>query len=266
MQPVDLSSQYFTQLEQCIDSPQNAYSQDARTAMHQVVTDLKKQGFCIREGDDSLRAPFVGLQGAMEHVLAGLKTSKVITNLMGAIHTPVPATPLCAQVDGKNIENLMDPSIWKDQDKCATVKERAITIRLMLSNPETVLYAIFAQGGLQKRKLDEQQIFQQEVANHKNLRTVELKTAPIDPAYVGALYYFTDEKGTELVIAIKAQQANSPLEKSIWGIWFGTLTNPDVQKREQEVTTYLVQQGGPNLHQEFVDLCKANVKETSRNH
>lgn len=243
------SSNYYSQVEVCINSKQNSYSAEARLSMKELIDQIKRDGFCVLEGDDSLRTPFVGLQGIMEHVLTSMKATKVVTNLLGAIHAPTPATPLCARVDGTNVQNLMDASIWNDPDKRATVRERALTIRGMLSDPGTTFYVIFPQGGLEKRKDKEQEIFQESVKQFPNsLKVWVLKNGQIDPAFVGALYYFTDTNGQEYLFSIKSQQANNPQEKSIWGIWCGPLTHPEVKKREADVSTYLLHQGGPHLH------------------
>lgn len=244
-------------------SPKNNYTDPARQQMLQIIEQLKKNGFYTKTGNDDFRAPFVGLQGIIEHVLATQKTLKVVPFIFGAIHAPLPPTPLCAAVDAKNIESLMDPSIFSDPDKKTTITERAVTVRRMLGEEGTIFYAIYPEGALPKRKENEQTVFNQELKNYEGkLRVSELSCKELDPDKTGALYLFTDEAGNHFAFSIKAQQANNPQENSTWGIWFGPVERPSVKERIRETSDYLLLHKGPNLPDEFAKQCLKYVKHT----
>lgn len=117
-----------------------------------------------REGNDDFRAQFVGAQNTMEHVLAAQKILQIVPTILGAIHTPLSATPLCTQLNSTQLADLMAPSLRHDKDKLTTVADRAVSI--------------------------------------------------------------------------KAQQANNPQEKSVWGIWFGPLSQLAVKNRVKETNDY----------------------------
>ena len=51
----------------------------------------------VEAGSDDLRIKFVNFQSCMEHVLACSQAMGEITSLIGAIHTPTVATPLCVK-------------------------------------------------------------------------------------------------------------------------------------------------------------------------
>lgn len=250
----NLISSLFQELNSLVGHPSNPYSHKARNEMLQILSELEKNGYYVREGSDDFRAPFVGLQGVIEHLLAIQKTTKKISHILGAIHAPTPPTPLCAKVDGENVKNLMDPEVIKNQDKLATVTERAVTIRRLLERGAT-LFAIYPEGGMEKRKEEEQQIFLGVWKNYpEHLKTIQITSKEMD--LIGAIYIFTDETGKTFVFSIKAQQANKPLEKSIWGIWFGTMDHPEVNKRFEEVSDYLKKHGNLNILDEFLKIAK----------
>lgn len=253
----------LTLVEHCVDNEKNVFSSDVRFKMKQMIELIGEDGCHIREGNDDFRAPFVGLQGAIEHVLAAQKTLHAVSCIFAAIHTPAPPTPLCAKVDGTNINALINPSQMQNQDKLTTITEQAISIRRLLAQDNFLLYAIYPKGGLEKRKETEQAIFSEEVRkNTEKLKTFELMGEKMDPASVGALYFFKDNAGNAYAFSIKAQQAISPQENSTWGIWFGPLTSPSIRKRVQEVSEDMIRYNGPNLHQAFVDLCIKSSKQT----
>lgn len=247
----DFSITFLKELVSLINHDKNPYTSEVRNQMFHILSELETHGCHIREGNDDFRAPFVGLQGVIEHCFANQKTLGKIPHLLAAIHTPTPATPLCAKVDGKDIENLVAPSLLNDQDKLATVKERAISIRRLLANSGTVLYAIYPEGGLEKRTESEQKIFLEECNKYPEQLKISRLKKEVDPSFVGALYFFTDESGNRIAFSIKAQQANKPLEKSTWGIWFGSITHPEINKRVKEVSAYLIENGGVDLQEEF---------------
>lgn len=253
-------TQFLKAVVECIDSSNNSFTPDVRVKMKQIIEQLEQHGFYIQEGNDDFRAPFVGTQGAIEHIIAAQKTLGLVTCILGAVHTPTPATPLCVAVDGKNIDNLIAPSLQHDPDKMKTITDRALSIRRMLAQKDTVLYALYPQGGLQKRKEPEQAIFLAEVQKQNGkLIAKEFTCKEMDPSCVGAIYFVEDAAGNKYAFSIKAQQANNPQERSTWGIWFGVLQNDEIKHRVQEVSTNIKFLGGPDLPEEFLSMCMHKV-------
>lgn len=62
----------------------------------------------IEGTDQDVRPYFVALQGVIEHVLS-CELQNEIRSLLGIIHTPMPATPLCSQ--GEVSRDLLDSVI-----------------------------------------------------------------------------------------------------------------------------------------------------------
>jgi hypothetical protein len=250
-------------LTECVNHEKNPYTEETRKEMRQLLNGIAHQSTYIRKGNDDFRPQFVGAQNAMEHVLAAQKILATITFIVAAIHTPLPATPLCTPVDGSLVVNLTASSLQHNSDKLCTVADRAISIRRMLAQEETLLYAVYPRGGLEKRKSDEQKVFLSEIENNEGrLIRSEINCESIDPAKVGALYLFTDELGNQYAFSIKAQQANSPQENSEWGIWLGRVADPAVKGRVKEINDYLKSYQGPNLFEIFSGICVANFKHT----
>ena len=77
--------------------------------------------------DANIRPLYVGVQGDFEKAMAHLLEEGKIHNLIGWIHTPTPATPLCAE--GEISEGLMDLELCHDPKKLITVKTRPAIIR-----------------------------------------------------------------------------------------------------------------------------------------
>lgn len=251
------TQKFLDSVEECIQNEKNPFSAPVRAQMMQLIAELRKGGFYIQTGEETVDAAFVGLQSAIEHVIATQKTQQAVKRIFGAIHTPLPATPLCTEADGKMVEDLIAPELRNNPDKQTTITARAVSVRGMLAQEDTLFYAIYPNGGLQKRQQNQQEIFQAEVTKHNGkLRLSELNCTEMDPAAVGALYFLTDAQGIPYAFSIKAQQANVALHSTKeWGVWFGVVSHPEVNRRIKETTTYIFAHKGPDLVAEFVQHC-----------
>ena len=100
-----------------------------KTPFFSLLQEIEKNGFVLETGSDDLRVKFVNLQGCIEHVLACSQALGEITSLIGVIHTPTVATPLCVQPDEPISDGILDESIRHDLDKLLTVRSRAQIVR-----------------------------------------------------------------------------------------------------------------------------------------
>lgn len=212
---------------------------------------VKDQNLFIEKGSDQIRVKFVGSQGAIEHVLACAQTLQELTGLIGAIHTPLPATPLCTRVDS-DVRPLLDSSIAHDLDKLMTVKSRAEVVREYLEKGGK-LYIIYPQGGLEKRSSAEQEIYKEELKRYPNLIDCVLQCSEMDPDMVGATYLFRDRDRNIYSFSIKARQANDIQKEAEWGIWLGILENPIIKQRVHAVFDYIKSHNGPDIEREFFE-------------
>jgi len=80
-------------------------------------------------------------------MLARKQDSGEISDLVGIIHTPLPATPLCVEAEWNS---PIDPRKW------ATVLSRAQILCEYFSKGSK-LYVVYPQGGLEKRNLRQRQ-------------------------------------------------------------------------------------------------------------
>lgn len=178
--------------------------------------------------DKDVRPYFVALQGIIEHVLAS-ELQNEVQSLKGFIHTPMPATPLCTT--GDISKELVDPSIEIDPARLFTVKARTTIIRNYLFKGGD-LYIIYPKNGLKKRTEEQQNIYQQELLNYPaHLFDVPLDIENIPSDLIGATYLFQDRLGKTFVFAIKMTQAKDPNELGNFGLWFGPIDHPSIQKR-----------------------------------
>lgn len=198
---------------------------------------LEKEGVLLVKGTDSeVRPYFVALQGIVEHVLA-IELNKSITNPLGIILTPMPATPLC--MNGEVSSKLVDPSIANDPMRLFTVKARATIVRDYLAQGG-ILYVAYPKDGFIKRTLQQQEIYLQELKNYpENLIDIKLDCAELDPEVIGATYFFTTTEGEEYVFAIKMTQANNPQDSGTFGLWYGPAEHPAIKARVAQVKAAL---------------------------
>lgn len=203
-------------------------------------------------GSDQLRVKFVHAQASIEHVLACALVLGDIKNLIGVIHTPNPATPLCTKVENLD-DQLLDPSIRYDLEKLLTIQSRAIIVRQYLEQGGK-LYIAYPKGGLEKRTQEQQDIYCTELTKYADrLFDSVLSCSEMDPQYVGATYFFKDQDDI-YAFSIKASQAILPMANSEWGMWIGKIFDQNISKRVNEILDYLEANNGPNIRQELMLL------------
>ena len=93
----------------------------------------------VRGSDKDIRPHFVAFQVVIEHVLASL-LGKDIPSVLGIIHTPMPATPLCSK--GEISDGLVDSSFELDPARLFTVKARTTILRDYLAKGESYILSI----------------------------------------------------------------------------------------------------------------------------
>jgi len=211
---------------------------------------LKKSGFVLQEGGDDLRVKFVHAQASIEQVLSSALVLGEIKSLVGIIHTPQPATPLCTQTDNLDSQ-LLDVSIRYDLEKLLTVRERAVILRDYLEKGGW-LYVAYPAGGLEKRSLAQQAVYKKELSNYNgHLIDAVLSCTAMDPDKVGATYFMRDQNELMYVFSIKAKQANDPVKNSEWGLWIGVIDDLHIKQRTVEILEYLEANDGPSLKREL---------------
>lgn len=185
-------------------------------------TELVDKGVLeVKDTDDKVRPYFVALQAIVEHVLA-YELGKSVQSLTGVIHTPMPATPLCAEGDVS--KELVDPSIEKDSLRLFTVKARATIVRDYLYQGGD-LYIVYPQEGMTKRNQSQQQTYKKELENYPaHLFDRPLNCESIANDLVGAFYLFKNTEEKLFAFAIKMTQANNPQALGSFGLWFGEVT------------------------------------------
>lgn len=115
--------------------------------------------------------------------------------------------------------------------KLLTVRSRAVIVREYLEYGGK-LFIAYPEGGLEKRSLQQQEIYKQELAKYSDyLIDTVLSCKEMDPSKVGATYFFKSAKNELYVFSIKANQANNPLESSERGLWLGKVENHAINER-----------------------------------
>ncbi len=209
-----------------------------------LIDRLGTKGAVIERGSDDLRVKYVLSQGCMEHVLACKQALGEIVDLIGVIHTPMPATPLCTLPENPD-RSLLDHTIRHDLKKLLTVGSRAQIVREYLQKGGK-LYIVYPQGGLEKRSKEQQAIYYSELARYPDkLIDWVLKSHQIDPEMVGATYFFKSPDKRTYLFSIKSRQANDPQELSEWGLWLGEIADPIVKERVDTLFSYFKEAGGP---------------------
>ena len=196
---------------------------------------LQKGALEVNATDKEVRPYFVSLQGILEHVLA-FELKKSICSLSGVICTPLPPTPLCTK--GEISKGLVSPSIEEDQNRLFTVKARPTIVRDFLYQGGD-LYAAYPKGGLGKRTEEQQKIYLQELKNYPaHLFDRELECESVETDLIGAVYTFKDQRGDSYAFAIKMTQATNPSDQGHFGLWFGSINNPVIRKRVDDVLNF----------------------------
>lgn len=187
--------------------------------------------------DQAIRPIYVAAQGDIERTLALYFAEGKITHLVGIIHTPTPATPLCTH--GEISSNLVDPSMQEDPKRLYTVMKRPEIIRDYLEKG-ALLIAAYPQAGLQKRTAEQQSIFQETKEGYPDqLKDLPLECEEMQKDMVGATYLFRTKAGDWMAFGIMASQANAPDDGKVWGMWFGSISDPFIYSRVHSLFDYL---------------------------
>lgn len=218
----------------------------SKSELLEFINELENKGFVIRSDLDATCRPlFVGAQGEFERMMAEKFEKGEILHLVGMIHTPTPATPLCTE--GNISAQLVDPILSEDRKRLYTVMSRASIVREYLDKG-AILFAVYPKEGMLKRSAEQQAIFQDMVAQYpQNLLDIPLSNTILGSEMVGATYLFKTRDGSNGAFAIMASQANAPDDDRCWGIWFGSLEHPMVRKRVSHVLDTIHNLGGPNM-------------------
>lgn len=215
--------------------------------MHQMLDVLEKEGVYAQRGGDELRVKFVTLQGVIEHVLVCGYAIGEIKRLEGVIHTPAPATPLCASVREVDLE-LLDRSLHGDVKKLLTVQSRAHLMRQYLHHGAR-LTITYPQVGLAIRTSEQRAVYNEIRARYpESLIDHPLDAKAIDDQMIGATYTFQNAQGKWFAFSIMSKQAIDPREDSEWAIWLGPIDHPAVRKRVVQVSRYFNSIGGPSIN------------------
>ena len=207
--------------------------------MLQVLQQCSVDGVYKYKGkDEDVRPVLVALQGIIEHVFSveiGERTNKLI----GIIHTPAPATPLCTK--GEISQGLVDGVIANDPARLLTVQGRVTTLRDLLAQGG-LLMVVYPESGREKRTQEQLQVYQEELDKYsQNLFDLPLPISSMPQELIGATYVFSKSNGEEMVFSIQITQANSPLEDGEFGLWFGSAQKRKVEERLVSVLHYLEQ-------------------------
>ncbi|MCH9631827.1 MAG: hypothetical protein S4CHLAM6_01450 [Chlamydiae bacterium] len=215
-----------------------------RSGLVDLFNELNYTGLVSKQSSDQSICPyFVSLQGIIEQNLAIELQNGKVKNLIGIIHTPTPATPLCT--NGDISEKLVDSSLLADNSRLFTVKARADIVRDFLDLGGK-LYVVYPRGGLEKRTIEQQNIYHKILKNYSNnLFDSKLESSSIDHDLVGASYLFEDELGDQYLFSLRACQANAPTTDQAWSMWYGKVSESHIAQRLECLKEFLSSSGGP---------------------
>gem|GEM_PF-1029888 len=231
----------------------------SRETIFLLISELREKGHATGTGKDEQQRPiFVSTQGAIENSLSSFLGQGKIKKVIGIIHTPTPATPLCTK-EGEISEHLVHPSFAGDEKRCHTIYSRAHIIRSYL-NRGGILYVVYPKEGIFKRTPEQRGIYKQELLNHPyGLFDVPI-TEELPPDAVGATYFITTADDDKIMFSIKASQANAPDDEQCWEMWFADIHNEDVQGRARKVLAITQDQSNDTSHRNLAALAKT-IKE-----
>lgn len=237
----------LTHVKACIEYNQELNNKEDILAL---INTIEKDHFKVETGNDDLRLKYVSSQGCIEHVLACAQALGDLDQLIGIIHTPTVATPLCVRPEA--VEGALDETIRFDLNKLLTVRSRAQIVREYLTKGGK-LYVVYPQGGLEKRNAEQQQIYKEELERFAG-RLVDwaLSSKEIDPDMIGATYLFRNQQRQVFAFSIKSRQAIDIQNQAEWGIWFGALDDASIADRVNTVIDYLVDNNGPDPRKEVI--------------
>jgi hypothetical protein len=206
-----------------------------------LLDTLSVASFVTRFGTDASERPvFVNAQADFERAFVYWLKTKQIAACTCIIHTPAPATPLCTE--GEISPGLIDPAVQNDPARLLTVKKRPAIVRDYLQEGG-ILYTAYPKKGRGLRSEEQLAILDRLMKSHPDcLFAVELDSDAIPHDLIGATYLITLNDSSYLVLSLRSYQANSPTDDQ-WGVWFGSLDNPEVRARFQAVTLFLEDHG-----------------------
>ncbi|MBS0607150.1 MAG: hypothetical protein JSR57_09385 [Verrucomicrobia bacterium] len=237
----------LTHVKACIEYNEELNNKEDILAL---INSIEENHFQVETGNDDLRLKYVSSQGCIEHVLACAQALGDLDQLIGIIHTPTVATPLCVRPEA--VEGALDESIRFDLNKLLTVRSRAQIVREYLTKGGK-LYVVYPQGGLEKRNAEQQQIYKEELERFAG-RLVDwvLSSKEIDPDMIGATYLFRNQQRQVFAFSIKSRQAIDIQNQAEWGIWFGAIDDASISERVNTVIDYLVNNNGPDPRKEVI--------------
>ena len=216
----------------------------------ELVDRIENYHCFLQTGTDDFRSKFIRLQASFEHVMACYQALGEITRLVGVIHTPTPATPLCIRPEEGVTVGILDERIRWDSDKLLTVCSRARIVREYLMKGGQ-LYIAYPQGGLEKRSEGQRVVYLEALKEFQNgLFDSVLNCNEMNSDMIGATYLFKNIYNQVFAFSIKGRQANDVRPESEWGIWFGEIQLPKVRERIDLIFDYLKFYGGPDLRQD----------------
>jgi hypothetical protein len=227
-----------------VDLDENAL--EALKADPIIVKALFSEGFIAEEGDDAqLRPRYVGTQAAFEQWLTQQLSKGAIKKVVAAIHTPLPATPVCSA--GEITPDLVDPSMLQDEKRLQTVRERPSIIRGLLQSGGTVLIA-YPTVAREQRTKQQLAIFEGLLEKYReNLFDIPMGCLEVAKEMVGATYLFETTAGEWRTFSIRFTQALAPMAPCYAAMWFGDAEKGPAAERLAQVSAYLQACQGPNL-------------------
>lgn len=233
------------QVHACVDYNQNIPN---KQEIHQLLGQLETSQYVSQSGSGDFRAKFLLAQGCIEHVLSCSQIMGEITHLTGVIHMPMPAAPLCTNMEDPSLGEPLDVSIAIDDDKLLTVRSRTEMARDYLAKGG-VLFVAYPKAGLQYKTVEQQKYYRRALELYPDvLFDTPLDNNSMNPNLIGATYAFKHENEW-YVFSMKARQAGAPQEDSEWALWFGKISQPIIITRVNAVCDYLLQNQGPNIKQ-----------------
>ena len=206
----------------------SACSQEVKDRILEVLTDLREHGVYERSGsDEECRPVFVGIQGAVEAVIAEKLRENKLAGSVSVIYTPRPPTPLCVS-PGKVDDSVAASGVIADSQRLATIESRAQIVRSYLKWGGK-LYVVFPEKGVALRTEEQQAIFrqvQQKYPGELFVKEIDSKTFKKDQ--VGAAYKISSWNSYPILFSIKATQAMDAQTHSNWKLWFGPIYDGSV--------------------------------------
>jgi hypothetical protein len=229
----------------CVDYNQNIpYKEE----VHQLINQLETCQYVSQTGTDDFKTKFLLAQGCIEHVLSCSHILGEITNLTGIVHMPMPAAPLCTNLEDPSLGDPLDISIAIDDDKLLTVRSRTQIARDYLAKGGILLVA-YPKIGLEKKTPEQQKYYTRALEKYSDvLFDVPLECNAMDPNLIGATYAFK-LNNQWCIFSMKARQAGTPQDVSEWALWFGKISQPIILTRVNTLCDFLLQNQGPDLKQ-----------------